>query len=185
MFDVMFRDEKCACANRRCETRGARRKVRDAPKRLSRAQFMPHPSQIPAETLQRRKIKVVYAPKSGRNFTRLYRKSRLRNLIRQKLYSGVKKKSFPRQKTTKTLQPRKIKVVYAPKSGKNFTRLYRKSRLHALIRQKLYSGVKKKPPTRERRKVEVRESRESRKSKVGLMGFEPTTFCSGGRRSIH
>ena len=43
-----------------------------------------------AETLQRRKVSVDYAPKNGKNFTALSRKGRFRAKKRQKLYTGVK-----------------------------------------------------------------------------------------------
>ena len=35
------------------------------------AQFMPLPSQIPAESLHGSKVSVGYAPKNGKNFTRM------------------------------------------------------------------------------------------------------------------
>ena len=97
-------------------------------------------------------LKHVVAPerKSGRNFTAVRSLCRLRAKKRQKLYSGVKKKSFPRQKTTKTLQPRAVYATYAPKSGRNFTAVRSLCRLRTKIRQKLCSGVKKLPPTREK-----------------------------------
>ena len=68
-----------------------------------------------------RKQIVASARKSGRKFTRLYRKSRLRNLIRQKLCSCVKKLPPTRQKAAETLQRCKEKVVSAPKNDQNFT----------------------------------------------------------------
>ena len=69
------------------------------------------------------------------------------NLIkqkRQKLYASVKFRSATRQKTAKTLQACAVYAAYAPKNGRNFTALSRKSRLRALIRQKLYNAVKKR-----------------------------------------
>ncbi|MFU0528187.1 hypothetical protein ACMZ7Q_02155 [Gardnerella vaginalis] len=96
-----------------------------------------------AETLQRCKEKVGYAPKNGRNFTGARSLCRLRSKKRQKLYSGVKKKSATRNKTaeslqrseqkvrtesaeqeeaTETVQRCKEKAGYAAKSGRKFTR---------------------------------------------------------------
>ncbi|RIY29629.1 hypothetical protein CJI48_03840 [Bifidobacteriaceae bacterium GH005] len=46
----------------------------------------------------------------------------------KKLYTGVKERSDARDKTAETLQRRKETVDYAPKNGKNFTALSRKSR---------------------------------------------------------
>ncbi|PKZ59654.1 hypothetical protein CG404_00555 [Bifidobacteriaceae bacterium VN003] len=54
---------------------------------------------------------------------------------------GVKERSDARDKTAKTLQRRKVSVDYAPKNGKNFTALSRKSRERAKKRQKVYKGA--------------------------------------------
>ena len=62
------------CSTQACHR--VRKKIRQ--KLYTRAQFMPLPSQIPAETLQRCKIKLVYAPKSGRNFTAVRSLCRIR-----------------------------------------------------------------------------------------------------------
>ncbi|WP_421790137.1 hypothetical protein HXT42_00740 [Gardnerella sp. DNF01192] len=56
-----------------------------------------------AETLQRCKEKVGYAPKNGRNFTGARSLCRLRSKKRQKLCSDVKKKPARRDKATETV----------------------------------------------------------------------------------
>ena len=93
-----------------------------------------------AETVQPCKGTVTKRRNSGRKFTRADRKSRVRGKKRQKLCSGVKEKSDARQKTAKSLQRCEGKVGYTLKNDRNFTRMYRKSRLRAKKRQKLYKS---------------------------------------------
>ena len=62
---------------------------------------------------------------------------------RQKLYTAVKKLPFSRQKTAKTLQRCTEKVVYALKSDRNFTAVYRKGRLHAKSGKNFTRATKK------------------------------------------
>ena len=130
------------CADDLLERSTARAKKRQ--KVYRHAQFMPLPSQIPAESLHGSKVSVGYAAKNGRNFTGARSLCRLRSKKRQKLYARVKKRSATHQKTAKTLHERgqkartesaepeeatetvqscKGKVDYAPKSGRNFTRV--------------------------------------------------------------
>lgn len=98
------------CSTQACHR--VRKKIRQ--KLYTRAQFMPLPSQIPAETVQPCKINVAYAPKNGRNFTAVRSLCCFPARFRQKLYAHVQKKSFPRQKTAKALQLCKETVVCAP-----------------------------------------------------------------------
>ena len=114
-----------------------------------------------AESLQRCKVSVGCARKNGRKFTPLSRNGRMRAKKRQKLCSGVKEKSDTSEKTAESLQLRKETVGCVTKndrnftrvrkegadrkcgtagSGRKFTRVYRKSRLHAKKRQKLYKS---------------------------------------------
>lgn len=63
-----------------------------------------------------RKQVVASARKSDRNCAVVYRKGRLRNLIRQKLYSRVQKKSFARKKKSGQMHSR----TSAPQNPKVF-----------------------------------------------------------------
>ncbi|EFH27814.1 hypothetical protein GVAMD_0881 [Gardnerella vaginalis AMD] len=51
----------------------------------------------------------------------LIRRAREISKLRQKLYSGVKKRSVVRGITAETLQQRTVYAAYAPKNGRNFT----------------------------------------------------------------
>ena len=62
--------------------------------------------------------KVVSALESGRKFTRVYRKSRLRTKKRQKLYSCAQFMPFPNQIPTETVQPCKVQVACAAKKNR-------------------------------------------------------------------
>ena len=107
------------CSAQACHR--VRKKIRQ--KLYTRAQFMPLPSQIPAETLQPCAVYAASQPDSGRNFTHMYRKSRFRAKKRQKLYSYVKKRSFAHLNPAKTLRECRQKARAEVRSRKKRQKL--------------------------------------------------------------